>query len=260
MRSWSDRGKEKCWVCGKEHAEYSYIDYKPSLIFEVKSDKVKQREQLKEKRWEADDDMQYRVFCKECFEKRNRELRKKREQYAQLKKQLMLERAVRILEKQALDIYQYKDIIEDFEQYVTENPEKFDSAHEMIAAMMLVDNGIKAKIQYKIDRYRVDFYIPDMKIVLEIDGELHAHNLYRDNERDIKVRELLGPEWETVRIGTKYLEQNAPAMVDAMIAIKNEKIKLRSKHHGYLPEWYSSRNKAQRTRAIKTGDEHLFDL
>jgi hypothetical protein len=51
----------------------------------------------------------------------------------------MLERAVRILEKQALDIYQYKDIIEDFEQYVTENPEKFDSAHEMIAAMMLVE-------------------------------------------------------------------------------------------------------------------------
>jgi len=256
MKSWTSDETKKCWICGKPGAEYSYVEYNPLLLFEAKSENIKLREELKQDR----DDMQQRMFCKECFERRNAELSEKREQYARLKKQLMLERAVRMLEKQALDIYQYRDIIEDFEQYVTENPEKFDSAHEMIASMMLVDNGIKAKIQYKIDRYRVDFYIPDMKIVLEIDGELHAHNLYRDNERDIKVREVLGHDWETVRIGTKYLEQNAPAMVDAMIAIKNEKIKLRSKHHGYLPEWYSTRNKAQRTRSIRTGDDHLFDL
>lgn len=260
MRTWSDNNPFRCWECGKEGAEYSYVDYNPTLMHDTDSATIRHREELKEKRKKAGDDMQHRMFCRECYEKRNRDLSAMRQEYGRIKKLLMLERAVRLLERQALDIYQYKDIIDDFKEYVEEHPEKFDSSHEMIAAIILVDNGIKAKIQSKVGSYRTDFLIPDMRIVLEVDGDLHKNNLFRDNERDKKIREILGSEWETARISTGYLEENAPALVDAMIAIRKEKKKLRAQHHGYLPDWYSSRNKAQRTRSIKGADEHLFDL
>lgn len=172
----------------------------------------------------------------------------------------MFERAIKTLEKQAIDIYEYKDIIEQMSEYVNENPEKFDSAQEIIAAIILVDNAVKVKTQYKIERYRVDFYIPEYKIVLEIDGDFHKNNLFRDNQRDIKIREILGDDWETVRISTAYIDRNARALVDAMLSIKVEKQKIRKQHNGFLPEWYSARDKAKRKRGIKTGDDNLFDI
>lgn len=251
----------KCWECGKEGAMTTY-DRLPIKSYDDYPEEVLERIKL------IDSDMSssfsdypsVRHFCSSCFIKRNKELNKIRAEYALLKKKLMLERAVKILEKQDLNIYNYKDIIDDMSAYIEENPDKFDSSHEMIAAIILVDNCVKAKMQYKLDRYKLDFYIPDYKIVLEIDGDMHKNNLYRDNQRDIRVRELLGHDWETVRIGTKYLEQNAKALVDAMIAVKKEKQKIRKQHNGFLPDWYSSRNKAQRSRGIKVGDDHLFNL
>lgn len=249
----------KCWNCGSKHAEMTYTDY--WVDYDRVSDERMSLEMknFKEKH-SGLGSVRPRYFCKECFDNRNKSLRETRTEYAKLKKRLMLERAVRMFEKQTNDIYDYKDIIDDMTEYVEENPDKFDSSHEMLAAIVLVDNAIKAKMQYKIDKYRVDFYLPDYKIVLEIDGDLHKNNLYRDNQRDIKIREILGNDWEIVRISTKYIEQNASALVDAMIAVKKEKQKLRKQHHGYLPEWYSARNKAQRTRSMKVGDDHLFDV
>lgn len=248
----------KCWNCGSEHAEMTYTDY---WFDERISD---ERLSLEMKKFNEErhglGSARQRYFCKECFNKRNKALRETRNAYAKLKKKLMLERAIRMFEKQNINVYDYKDIIDEMTEYVEEYPDKFDSSHEMLAAIVLVDNAIKAKMQYKIDKYRVDFYLPDYKIVLEIDGDLHKNNLYRDNQRDIKIREILGNDWEIVRISTKYIEQNASALVDAMIAVKKEKQKLRKQHHGYLPEWYSARNKAQRTRSMKVGDDHLFDV
>lgn len=247
----------KCWECGKDGATETY---------EIRTEDfgiipLAEREDIESLMGVSElNTGKSRFFCAECFERRNKRLDKMRNEYAVLKKRLMFERAIRTLEKQAVDIYEYKDIIDDMAEYVEEHPEKFDSQHEMIAAIILVDNAVRAKIQYKIGSYRVDFYIPEYKIILEIDGEFHRNNLYRDNQRDIKIREKLGDDWETVRIGTKYIEKNAKALVDAMLAIRDEKKKLRATHNGYLPEWYAERNKAKRTRKAKAGDDDLFGI
>ena len=251
----------KCWECGKEDAMTTY-DRLQIKSYDDYPEDVRERIKLIDFDLlsDFDDCPSMRHFCEKCYTERNKELNRIRSEYVRLKKKLMLERAVKMFEKQDVNIYDYKDIIDDMAQYIEDNPEKFDSSHEMVAAIVLVDNCIKCKMQYKLDRYRLDFYIPDYKIVLEIDGDMHKNNLYRDNQRDIKVREILGPDWETVRIGTKYIEQNAKALVDAMIAIKKEKQKIRRQHNGFLPEWYSTRNKAKRTRLAKTGDDYLFDI
>ena len=172
----------------------------------------------------------------------------------------MLERAVRILERQPLYIYDYQDTIKDMEEFVEEHPDKFDSAHEMVAAIILVYNEIKAKVQYKIGDYRVDFLIPEMSAVLEIDGDLHKTTLLKDNKRDIAIRQALGPEWETVRISTDYIEQNAKMLPDAIGMVREEKQKIRQKNFGMLPEWYSERNKAKRKKQPTIGDDKLLDI
>lgn len=245
----------KCWECGNDIATKSYEEdiFSEGNLFS-------ERQRLKDGMDESlfDEEPCPRYFCKECFRKRNEEITLIRNEYARLKKKLMFERAVRIFEKQAVDIYEYKDIIDEMEQYVIDNPEKFDSSYEIITAIVLVDNAIPVKIQHKIDRYRVDFFIEEYKTILEIDGNFHKANLYRDNNRDIRLREILGDDWETVRISTKYIETNAKALVDAMIAIKEEKQRIRKKHNGYLPDWYSERNKAKRNRSVKIGDEEFF--
>lgn len=252
----------KCWNCGKESATATY----ENICYYGKHYEMTETAQMREMLKDAEIASRFetyphaRHFCQECYTKRNKELEKMRDEYVLLKKRLMLERAVRTLERQSVDIYEYKDVIDDMAEYITEHPDKFDSSHEMIAAIVLVDNAVSAKMQYKIGSYRADFYIPEYKIVLEIDGDMHKNNLYRDNQRDIKVREILGSDWETVRISTKYLEQNAKALVDAMLAVKAEKQKIRRQHNGFLPDWYSARNKAQRKRASKVGDDNMFDI
>lgn len=248
----------KCWKCGKEGA--SVINPRDVFIFDPKTDITIERERIKGIRSrEENSQINPRYFCSKCYQDYTAELSEQRKEYAKLKKVLMLERAVRLLERQALDIYEYKDIIDQMRDYVEEQPEKFESSHEMIAAIILVSSGIKIKSQYKILKYRVDFLVPVLKVVLEIDGDLHKLNTLRDNKRDIDIREELGKEWETVRIGTKYLEQNAPALVEAIIAVRNEKKRLREKHHGYLPDWYYVRDKSKRKqRAV--GDDELLNI
>lgn len=248
----------KCWICGKEDAHRSYpID---EILFQPKDDSLKRREKIKENRvYVEGETISPRMFCNECYQKRTAELQDMRKQYGKLKKSLMLERAVKKLERQAVNIYDYQEIINDLAEYVAENPEKFDSSYEMIAAIILIENGIKSKIHYKVGTRQVDFLIPEYKVAFEVDGELHKNNLFRDNERDIQIRENLGMDWEVVRISTNYLDENAPALPDAIVAVRDEKKKIRAQHNGFLPDWYSARNKAKRKRAQSFGDDFLLD-
>lgn len=248
-----------CWMCGKENAECSFETeswLNDDELTEIISTRNKLRADAIYKKHQS---ASRRMFCPECFAKMKAEHSRDKKEYLHYKKKLMLERAVRSLEKQALDIYLYKDIIADLWDYIQEQPEKFDSSYEMMAAIILIENEIKCKMQFKVGKYRVDFLIPEYKIALEIDGDMHENTLYKDNNRDIELRRILGADWETVRIGTKYLDQNAKALPDAMFAVKEEKQKLRARNNGFLPDWYSKREFSKRKKKPKIGDELLLE-
>jgi very-short-patch-repair endonuclease len=115
---------------------------------------------------------------------------------------------------------------------------KFDSAHEIVAAVILIHNEVRTKTQYKVGAYRVDFYLPELKIVLEIDGERHRHKKQHDNERDIFIRKELGSDHEIIRVKTERIEENAELLVEAIKSIKEERQELRKKNFGCLPTWY----------------------
>lgn len=190
-------------------------------------------------------DMPYnRVFCEGCKEPHETEKQERLKEYLQLKTHVMHERALRILEKQHVKMYKYKDGAEVVLEAALKEPEKFASSHEMVAAMELIRHQIKVKTQQKIGRYRLDFLLPELKAVLEVDGYMHRHHKSKDSKRDIDVLSELGPGWEIVRIPTKYIEQNIKALVTAIKEIKRYKQEARSKNNGMLPLWYSEREQA----------------
>ena len=43
--------------------------------------------------------------------------------------------------------------------------------------------GYKFRRQYSVDRYIVDFYCPEMKLAVEIDGDSHFQNDVESNEK-----------------------------------------------------------------------------
>ncbi|GIQ62143.1 hypothetical protein PACILC2_07110 [Paenibacillus cisolokensis] len=183
----------------------------------------------------------YRAFCEQCEKEYNEKKASDLKEYVRLKTIIMHERAMRILEKQKAEVYLYKEASEAVLEFAMQPGEKFSSSHEMVAAMELIRNHFKVKTQQSVGNYRVDFMLPELHVVLEVDGHLHKHSLVKDNERDIEIRKILGAEWEVVRISTKNIEENIDKLTDAIQAIANYKREVRRKHNGIIPEWYSAR-------------------
>ena len=157
-----------------------------------------------------------RCLCDQCKANLKAEKDKNRNQMIYLKKFFMFDRAMELLEKQNYDFYKNKEVIEAVEDKFWDDPDKFDSADEILTAIILVEHRIYAKIQYKIDRYQVDFLLPDYHVILEIDGDRHRYNVGRDSVRDEAIKYMLGADWEIIRIPTKCIESDASKLILAI--------------------------------------------
>lgn len=200
----------KCWKCG--NAE---IALNESYVY---------------------DGMQ-RCYCKDCLAEVSGQYKNDLKEYIRLKKKLMFERAVRIMERQSLDIYDYQEAIQAVEEFAREKPDKFDSAYEMIAAIILIDNEIECKLQQKVGKYQCDFCIPSMKVILEIDGERHDHKKRYDSARDSEIMATLGSGWNIVRIKTDYLDQKAELLVEAIKAVVAERNEQKRKLKAFITQY-----------------------
>lgn len=216
-----ERFDSPCWRCGKS---LSFLTKNPIL----------------------------RPFCDECEKAHEAEKSERLQEYIRLKMHVMHERALRMLEKQQIGIAVYREAANAVLEFALEDCERFASSHEMIAAMELIRSHVKVKVQQKILKHRVDFVIPELKVILEIDGYMHDYSELKDSKRDIDVRAHLGGDWEIVRIPTKYLEQNAGKLLDAIYAVREEKKKIRSANNGIIPEWYSRRERSRYRKLSNT--------
>ncbi len=184
-----------------------------------------------------------RVFCEECKTKHLKEHKENVLNYAKLKIDVMYENALRTMEKAGVYMYEYQNSAKKIYEDAKTDTEKFFSSYEMITAIILDEFGYEYEINKKILKYRTDFYIPELKVCLEIDGERHNHREVYDNRRDLEIRNYLGLDWEIIRIPTKYLNQNPVRLIDAVEELKKEKKRIRNKNKGVIPEWYSKREK-----------------
>lgn len=196
-----EKAKVYCWECGKVAEEWDrHIIFESENLHEV----IEFHQPY------------FRTFCKECYDRLKRQQEEENRLYIKLKKKRMLEKACFLLERQMAPMYEYKDAIDVVKDAVEENPDKFDSSYEMVAAIVLVQNRIYAKTQYKIGSYQVDFLLPEIGVVLEIDGERHKYSKGYDKRRDAEIKEALGDGWDIIRIDTKYLDKNAAKLPEAI--------------------------------------------
>lgn len=190
--------KIKCWECGKPATKANqcichdgFYDYGAVSVYS-------------------------RCYCDSCFEKVANEEKEEKELYIKLKKREMFRKAVQALEKQNTDMYEFKEAIEVVKDFIEKKPDKFDSSYEVLAAIVLVQNRIYSKMQYKIGPYQVDFLLPELYVVLEIDGERHKQKKVHDTKRDIYLQNALGEGWDIIRIPTAHLDKDAKKLPEAI--------------------------------------------
>lgn len=191
----------KCWICG-DTATRTKLKYDGFQFYEPEPSR------------------HYRCYCDKCLKSVKETEREERELYIKLKKRQMFLRAVELLENQHTDMYEYKEAIETVEEFLGSNPDKFDSAYEVLTAIILVHNRIHSKMQYKVGKYQVDFLLPDLMVILEIDGDRHKHRKDYDSARDKEIKKELGPHWNIIRIPTEHLDRNAkkiPKAIDEVL-------------------------------------------
>lgn len=186
-----------------------------------------------------------RVYCDECKEIVNKRYEEDVKEYVYYKMKVMHEHAIRIIEKSnSFNVNEIKDSIDFVREMELHSPESFMSTYEIVVAIVLIEEGFLFKTNHKVGKYRVDFFLPEEKICLEVDGGFHEHSLAKDGRRDIEIRNLLGAEWETIRIPTKSIEKN-PSKIPQIMEITYERIKeARRKNNGLLPTNFSKTTKA----------------
>lgn len=189
-------------------------------------------------------------YCESCYEEHTSDYKAIVSEYLAYKTRVMVERAMRTMEKAGCNMTEYKKFAIAVMNHAKENPEEYKSSHEIIAAVVLLKAGFAISMNHPVGRYLVDLFLPEKKVCLEIDGERHNGKELQDSKRDTEIRRALGDEWEVVRIPTKHIEENPDRIPQAIDAIYAMKKKLRKQNGGFLPNSYSKREQAKYAKAM----------
>lgn len=96
---------------------------------------------------------------------------------------------------------------------------KFDSKEEVMLAMQLEKDGITYETQVSVASHKVDFMLRELRIIVEIDGELYHTDEAKDRDIDIRVTEELGSDWEIIRITDSWVDYYMTAIGKAILKI-----------------------------------------
>lgn len=186
-----------------------------------------------------------RAYCPECQLLAQQESEELTQNYLKYKSLIMYENALKGMEKQKLNMHYYYEACQVLKERIISDYKTFESADEIMACIELLNNEIEVKPQYRIGKYTVDFMLPKLKIILEIDGYLHNNSkvLLRDAKRDVEILNELGSGWEVIRVKTSVIEKRLMFLVDDIIKEYKMRQQLRKCNHGILPDNYNDYTK-----------------
>lgn len=97
-------------------------------------------------------------------------------------------------------------------------PGWYQSTEEIMVAMELIRRKVTAYHQVKVLNYHVDFLLPKLKVVLEIDGTIFHGKEKKgfDSLRDELICGVLGEGWEVIRISTDNINMNVTRLMTAI--------------------------------------------
>jgi very-short-patch-repair endonuclease len=88
---------------------------------------------------------------------------------------------------------------------------KYDSIPEAVAAIVLLHAGYKVIVQQPVADYKLDFVLPDEKIIIEVDGALFHKDEIKRELRDMSIRYNLGGEWKIIHVPAESLAKDPKA-------------------------------------------------
>lgn len=247
------REKYTCWLCGKTTDHFLERGDVNSRGSERRS---KEAYVISNLYGNVELEPKRRVFCENCLEEYYQNRRMMLKEYDELKIKVMFERALLIMEdSNKVYMHEYMESANKILVDAMEHKEKYRSSYEMVTAIILNEFLYDFEINKKIGKYFVDFYIPELFTVLEIDGERHENKKSYDSKRDEEIRCLLGNKWEIIRIKTKYIDLNPEKIPDAIEELYLEHKKIRQKNNGILPEWFDERSNNRYRNILKDKDK-----
>jgi len=181
--------------------------------------------------------------CKGCKVENYLSDKENRQESNKAVKEKKLINAIDRIAKHTNDIDKYDRAIRIIKSYLHRDG-WFDSTEEIMVAIELCKRKVKFNHQVEFGRYRVDFLLPEQKIILEVDGTLFHTEKTREKEmiRDNLIVLNLGAEWEVIRITDDDINSNVTKLIPALKRVKEKRQKLREKNDGLLPDWYSNKS------------------
>ncbi len=186
-----------------------------------------------------------RAYCDDCGRKVEEENKITYEEYLKLSALVRYEKALKTMEQQKINMHYYYEACQVVKERLLKDYNSFESSHEIMVAIELINNEIKIIPQKKINQYTADFMLPDLKIILEIDGYWHNNSktLLRDAKRDVDIIDELGAGWEVIRVKTTTIEKRLMYLVDDIKKEYKERQLLRKNNHGILPDGFNDHTK-----------------
>lgn len=128
-------------------------------------------------------------------------------------------------------VYRIKSVVKNWQEYqsavasvkrVLHRKGWFQSTEEIMAAIELMKNNIRVIPQQKVGKYKVDFCLPDKKVILEIDGAIYHQDKIKEGIRDGNIQLQMGLDWHIVRINTERINSNITKLLEAIDGIVAE--------------------------------------
>ena len=82
--------------------------------------------------------------------------------------------------------------------------------------------GLRFRRQFSIDGFILDFYCPEARVALELDGEVHNAQIESDRERDRYLREHYGIV--TVRYENRHVFERPMQIVSELLEVASKQL------------------------------------
>lgn len=142
-------------------------------------------------------------YCKKGIARKKKQYIQNEIDKVMTRKEQAFEKAVERIQNQVSDFSCYKKAID----LARTRAEMYGSIPEAMVAIELLKLGHKIIPQQKIKSYKVDFLLPKLKMVIEVDGSIYHQDKY-GNGRDAIIQLALGLQWRIVHISAEVVSKN----------------------------------------------------
>lgn len=142
-------------------------------------------------------------YCKLALKEKQKSAQLQELMATKSRKEILFDKAVEEISNQVDDMAEYQKPI----QFALTKVERYGSIPEMMVAIELLRLRYAIIPQQKVGEYKVDFAIPSIKRVVEVDGSIY-HTNKLESLRDAKIKLMLGTGWNIIHIPAELIRKH----------------------------------------------------